>query len=236
MKRYCIGDVIVDIDVECERLERLGKPYEVDVDGPPNMRVIITKEMLDDMHKEYNYLTRDEVAYLASGALFNRRITAFNGLMLHSSAIAMDGRAYLFSAHSGTGKSTHTGLWKQVFGDRVTYINDDKPIIRKIDGKFYAYGTPWSGKTDLNTNIKVPLAAIVFIERGDTNSITPIDPAKEAVAVPMLEQTPRPRTPQLLAAMLNTADDLLLNTPLFKLRCNISEDAVYTSYNTLKNC
>ena len=50
MKRYCIGDVIVDIDVECERLERLGKPYEVDVDGPPNMRVIITKEMLDDMH------------------------------------------------------------------------------------------------------------------------------------------------------------------------------------------
>ncbi|MBQ5765349.1 MAG: hypothetical protein IIW03_04325 [Clostridia bacterium] len=236
MKRYCIGDVIVDIDVECERLERLGKPYEVDVDGPPNMRVIITKEMLDDMHKEYNYLTRDEVAYLASGALFNRRITAFNGLMLHSSAIAMDGRAYLFSAHSGTGKSTHTGLWKQVFGDRVTYINDDKPIIRKIDGKFYAYGTPWSGKTDLNTNIKVPLAAIVFIERGDTNSITPIDPAKEAVAVPMLEQTPRPRTPQLLAAMLNTADDLLLNTPLFKLHCNISEDAVYTSYNTLKNC
>lgn len=236
MKRYCIGDVIVDIDVECERLERLGKPYEVDVDGPPNMRVIITKEMLDDMHKEYNYLTRDEVAYLASGALFNRRITAFNGLMLHSSAIAMDGRAYLFSAHSGTGKSTHTSLWKQVFGDRVTYINDDKPIIRKIDGKFYAYGTPWSGKTDLNTNIKVPLAAIVFIERGDTNSITPIDPAKEAVAVPMLEQTPRPRTPQLLAAMLNTADDLLLNTPLFKLRCNISEDAVYTSYNTLKNC
>lgn len=236
MKRYCIGDIIVDIDVECERLERLGKPYETNVEGAPNMRVIISNQMLDDMHKEYNYLTRDEVAYLASGALFNRRLTAFNGLMLHSSAIEMDGRAYLFSANSGTGKSTHTGLWKQVFGDKVTYINDDKPIIRKIDGKFYVYGTPWSGKTDLNTNIKVPLAAIVFIERGETNSITPIDPAKEAVAVPMLEQTPRPRTPQLLAAMLSTADDLLLNTPLFKLRCNISEDAVYTSYNTLKNC
>ena len=236
MKRYCIGDIIVDIDVECERLERLGKPYETNTEGAPNMRIIISNEMLDDMHKEYNYLTRDEVAYLASGALFNRRLTAFNGLMLHSSAIEMDGRAYLFSAHSGTGKSTHTGLWKQVFGDKVTFINDDKPIIRKIDGKFYVYGTPWSGKTDLNTNIKVPLSAIVFIERGETNSITPIDPAKEAVAVPMLEQTPRPRTPVLLAAMLNTADDLLLNTPLFKLRCNISEDAVYTSYNTLKNC
>ncbi len=236
MKRYCIGDIIVDIDVECERLERLGKPYEVNTEGAPNMRVIIPNDMLDEMHKEYNYLTRDEVAYLASGAIFNRRLTAFNGLMLHSSAIEMDGRAYLFSANSGTGKSTHTGLWKKTFGDKVTYINDDKPIIRKIDGKFYVYGTPWSGKTDLNTNIKVPLAAIVFIERGVTNSIEPIDPAKEAVAVPMLEQTPRPRTPKLLEAMLNTADDLLTSTPLFRLRCNISEEAVYTSYNTLKNC
>ena len=233
MKRYCIGDVIVDIDVECERLERLGKPYEVDVDGPPNMRVIITKEMLDDMHKEYNYLTRDEVAYLASGALFNRRITAFNGLMLHSSAIAMDGWAYLFSAHSGTGKSTHTGLWKQVFGDRVTYINDDKPIIRKIDGKFYAYGTPWSGKTDLNQNVKYPLKAVVFLSRGEENTIKKMD----VINAVLNFSNQLPRTSSDRDVCLKSIDFIKqlykINIPVYDFKCNITDEAVEVAYNGL---
>lgn len=236
MKRYLIGNLIVDIDAECERLERLGRPYESNADGDADIKVVLTKETLDRLRGDHSYLSRDEVAYLATGSMFNRKLTAFNGLMLHSSAIAMDGRAYLFSADSGTGKSTHTGLWKKVFGDKVTHINDDKPIVRKIDGRFYAFGTPWSGKTDLNTNISAPVAAIVFIERGEVNSITPIDPQKESVAVALLEQTPRPRRIDLLESMLTTADELLTTTPIFKLRCNISDDAVYTSYNALKDC
>lgn len=236
MKRYMIGNLIVDIEAECERLLKLGVPYETDVTGDPDITVILKKETLDRLHNEYPYLSRDEVAYLATGSVFHRKLTAFAGLMLHSSAIEMDGRAYLFSADSGTGKSTHTGLWKQVFGDKVTYINDDKPIIRKIDGRFTVFGTPWSGKTDLNTNISAPLAAIIFIERGETNSIEPIDIKAEPVAIPMLEQTPRPKRSDLLEAMLKTADELLTTTPIFRLRCNISEDAVYTSYNALKNC
>lgn len=236
MKRYLIGDLLVDIQAECERLERLGKPYETNLEGKADITIEITKEFLDTLHQRYNYLTRDEVAYLATGSLFNRKLTAFNGLMLHSSAIAMDGKAYLFSAHSGTGKSTHTSLWKQVFGDKVTHINDDKPIVRKIDNKFMAFGTPWSGKTDLNSNISVPVAAIVFIERAKENSIRPVDPFKESMAVTLLEQVPRPKMPHLAESMLNTANELLTTVPIFKLSCNMSEDAVYTSYNVLKDC
>ncbi len=236
MKRYLIGNLIVDIDAPCQRLERLGKPYESNVTGDADISVILKEETLCSLHEKYPCLTRDEVAYLATGSIFNRKLTAFDGLMLHSSAIEMDGRAYLFSADSGTGKSTHTGLWKQVFGDKVTHINDDKPIIRKIDGKFIAFGTPWSGKTDLNSNISAPLAAIVFIERGETNSITPADAKKDQLAVRMLKQTPRPKRTDLLEAMLSTADELLTTVPIYKLKCDISEDAVYTSYNALKNC
>lgn len=236
MKRYIIGDLIVDIDATCERLAKLAKPYESNITGDADITITLTEETLDNLCAKYPYLSRDEIAYLATGSIFNRRLTAFNGLMLHSSAIEMDGKAYLFSADSGTGKSTHTGLWKQVFGDKVTHINDDKPIIRKIDGKFIAYGTPWSGKTDLNTNISAPVSAIVFIERGETNEISPADPLADNLAVRMLEQTPRPRRVDLLEAMLTTADELLTSVPIYKLKCNISEDAVYTSYNTLKNC
>lgn len=236
MKRYLIGDLVVDIDSSCERLARLGKQYETDRTGDADITVILTEEKLDELHNTYPYLTRDEVAYLATGSLFHRKLTLFEGLMLHSSCIEMDGRAYLFSADSGTGKSTHTGLWKKYFGDRVTYINDDKPIVRKIDGVYRAFGTPWSGKTDLNTNISAPVAAIVFIERGETNSIEPMDMVKDQVAVRFLEQTVRPKNFGLMDSMLKTADDLLTATPIFRLRCNISEEAVLTSYNCLKDC
>lgn len=236
MKRYLIGELVVDIDSSCERLARLGKPYETDRTGDADITVILTEDKLDELHNTYPYLKRDEVAYLATGSLFHRKLTRFDGLMLHSSCIAMDGRAYLFSADSGTGKSTHTGLWKQYFGDRVTYINDDKPIVRKIDGVYRAFGTPWSGKTDLNTNISAPVAAIVFIERGETNSIEPMDRVKDQVAVRFLEQTVRPKNFDLMDSMLQTADDLLTATPIFRLRCNISEDAVLTSYTCLKDC
>ena len=87
---------------------------------------------------------------------------------------AMDGQAYLFSADSGVGKSTHSRLWQQVFGDqRVTIINDDKPALRLRDGVWYVYGTPWSGKYGLNHNLCYPLAGICFLERSKTNKIVP---------------------------------------------------------------
>ncbi len=236
MKRYLLCNLIVDIDARCERLERLGKPYETDIEGKADITIVLPENILDELHKRYSYLSRDEVAFLATGTLFNYRITAFNGIMLHSSAIAMDGRAYLFTAHSGTGKSTHTSLWKEVFGDKVTYINDDKPVVRELDGKFFAFGTPWSGKTDLNNNICVPVAAVVFLERAEKNSIEAVDPFTQPIAIPLLEQVPRPKVPELAKAMLDTADRLVTTVPIFKLRCNMEKDAVYTSYNRLKDC
>ena len=73
----------------------------------------------------------------------------YDGFFFHSSALALDGEGYLFTALSGTGKSTHTRNWRKLFGERVTMINDDKPIIRRIDGRFFVCGTPWMGKSDI---------------------------------------------------------------------------------------
>ncbi len=235
MKRYLIGDLVVDIEADCKRLSRLGVPYETDKPGKADITVVLKDKTLDILCERYTELTRDEVAYLATGTLFYRDLPNFDGIMLHSSAIAMDDRGYVFSAHSGTGKSTHTGLWKKVFGDKVKYVNDDKPLIRKIKGEYILYGTPWSGKTDLNNNISVPLKGIVFIERGEENSIYPMDVKKENAATLLLEQTVRPETAEKTLAMLSIADDVLSTVPVFRLRCNMSDEAVCTSYNALKD-
>ena len=83
----------------------------------------------------------------------------------------MDGAAYLFTAPSGTGKSTHTRLWREVFGDRVWMINDDKPMLRISENLVTAYGTPWNGKHHISRNASAPLKAIVQLNRGKENII-----------------------------------------------------------------
>lgn len=90
---------------------------------------------------------------------------------VHGSTVAVDGRGYLFTAPSGTGKSTHTRLWIQQFGSRTTMVNDDRPFLEMTGSGVLAHGCPWSGKHGLDTNISVPLAGICLLERGSVNKI-----------------------------------------------------------------
>ncbi len=173
-------------------------------------------------------LTRDECYYVYMGEGFYRRLLDFDGLLLHSSCIEKDGEAYLFSARSGTGKSTHTHLWMQTFGD-VRMINDDKPAVRKIGDRFYACGTPFSGKNDESSNVCVPIRAIVFLQRAKENRIERLDPA---AAIPLfLSQTIRPSTEEYMTKALSLLDGILKSVPVFMLYCNISEQAVHTAYD-----
>ena len=131
-------------------------------------------------------LSENSLAYLESGRQFLVRLMDFGGFYLHSSSVVYEGRGYLFSADSGTGKSTHTKIWQQVFGERAQIFNDDKPALRCIDGKWYAYGTPWCGKDGINLNAKVPLAGICFLKQGRENSIRRLSPP-EAFAMCMAQ-------------------------------------------------
>lgn len=93
------------------------------------------------------------------------------------SAVALDGQAYLFTAPSGTGKSTHTRLWREVFGERAVMVNDDKPLIQVREDAIYVCGTPWNGKHNLDSNQKVPIKGICLLERGTVNHIETISAA-----------------------------------------------------------
>ena len=106
-------------------------------------------------------------------------------LLLHGSALAVDGNGYLFTAHSGTGKSTHTRYWQQLFGTRMVMVNDDKPFVTLSADGVILHGSPWSGKHGLDCNLSVPLRGICLLERGSENRIQRILPGE---MLPMVQK------------------------------------------------
>ncbi len=232
MERFYIAGL--QVDMNCPQglmYDRSRKYLGGDSEKKADITVDLTEAFTAEKHKKFPQLTLDECRYVWSGELFYTKLLEFDGLLLHSSAAEKDGRAYLFSAKSGTGKSTHTHLW-QKYLDNVSIINDDKPAVRKINGKFYACGTPFSGKNDESENRLVPVRAIVFIERAADNSIEPITP-KEAIPL-FMSQTVRPYGAENMSKMLSTLSEILTQIPVFKLKCNISEEAVRVSYGGIE--
>lgn len=156
---------------------------------------------------------------------------AWDTLMFHGSAIAADGFCYLFTAPSGTGKSTHARLWRKLLGDRARMINDDKPLLHVGEDEIRVYGTPWNGKHALGENSSAPLRAICFLERAAENSIRRV--TWDEVLFQMIGQIYRPRTTEALARTMVLADRLCARTPLYRLACNMEPDAARLSFETM---
>lgn len=136
-------------------------------------------------------------------------LSCYHIFPFHGSAIAADGAGYLFTADTGTGKSTHTRLWRQLLGERAVMINDDKPFLQITEDGAVVHGTPWSGKHGLDTNIAVPLRGICLLERGKEDWIRRISPEE---AMPQLRKQAGGADPRLL-------DRLGETVPLWHLRC-----------------
>jgi len=154
-----------------------------------------------------------------------------NILLFHGSAIAVDGQGYLFTAHSGTGKSTHTRLWRQVFGDRAVMVNDDKPFLEINPDGVWLHGSPWSGKHGLDANICVPLKGICILERGKENRIRS---AAIEEALPMLrKQAYEPLAKNSHSVFLSLVDALSRQVPLWKLSCNKEPQAALTAWEAM---
>lgn len=144
--------------------------------------------------------------------LFDRDI-----LLLHGSAVAVDGKGYLFTARSGTGKSTHTRLWRELFGPRAVMINDDKPFVRLSPEGVTIFGSPWSGKHGLDSNISVPLQGICLLARGEENRILP---ASGAQLLPLLrKQGYCPLDPQKQSRFLHLTQTLADTVALWQMDC-----------------
>ena len=210
---------------------------------PTDMTVKITGEDIEYVHrkseqediKEGIPVRHFDDDYLESLAIYRKiaeHMPSYDTFLFHGSCIAVDGQGYLFTAKSGTGKSTHTGLWKKLLGERVVYVNDDKPLIKvNPDGDLTVYGTPWAGKHNLSCNISVPLKAICILERNAENTIVEITKSE---AYPMLlQQVYRPADQDAMRKTLSLIDRMQVR--LYRLCCNMDICAAELSYGVMSN-
>ncbi|MBQ3124646.1 MAG: hypothetical protein IJC09_04400 [Clostridia bacterium] len=229
--KYNIADIIVDFDVQYPRLKRQIEDYKYDGDRKTNVKIRFEDQFFKGRLIDFPHLDCDTIEYMFLGAEYYTALVHFNGMMLHSSCVVYDGKAYLFSAPSGTGKSTHTQLWLKRFPGSYI-LNDDKPAIRITENGIYAYGTPFSGKTDLNVNTGVPIGGICVIERSETNKIETL-PTDEAL-FSIMNQTVRPSKEDEMDKMLDTLDKVVSNVPVYRLSCNMELSAAEVAYNGMK--
>lgn len=231
MPHYKVADITFEYTPMYKFLVDRMEKYKVADDSKLNFRMNIKEQRFMNFSQKYN-CSLEIAELLISGEVFYTYLLTQNGIMLHSSAIIYKGGAYLFSADSGTGKSTHTGIWQRVFGeDIVQILNDDKPAIRIIDGKTFAYGTPWSGKHDISINTSVPLKAIVFLERSENNWIRPAT-SKEAVNG-FMPQTTSKLSNKYINCLFEMLDKVLKIVPIYKMGCNMEDEAAIMAEKAL---
>ncbi len=234
MKFYSIADIIVSYDAKYDMLKKRSEPYRCDDAKCALLTVSLDYDELEKSLPQYPLLDIESLEYMTVGSRFYTALIDNGGFLLHASAVVVDGVAYCFSAPSGTGKSTHTSLWLKEFADRGAYIiNDDKPAIKLVDGVPMVYGTPFSGKYDISVNTSVPLKALCFIERSDTNSISTVTPLKAATMI--LDQTIRPSDEALMDKLLKNLETVVMSVPSYVLSCNISSEAAIIAYNEMSD-
>lgn len=224
MPVYRIAELNIEMEPRyLETQERLA-PY-LNEDGAADFAVPLDEEGFAAFNAQSpypQYPDLNEGPYLYT-QICRRILGEYDGFFFHSSALALDGEGYLFTALSGTGKSTHTANWRRAFGDRVVMINDDKPIIRKIDGRFFVCGTPWMGKSDIGCNRIAPIRAIYVLQRGEENRAERVSPG--VVFKQLLEATLIPKTRENMAKLLSLFNELFCAVDLILLTCNKDEEA-----------
>lgn len=172
------------------------------------------------------FLERATIQRKIAFELLNR-----NTILLHGSTIGVDDAAYLFTAPCGTGKSTHTRFWRELFGPRAVMINDDKAFLHVTPSGVFAFGSPWSGKHGLNTNISLPLKGICFLRRGTENRIQPVEP--EEYRGELRHQTFIPDGIITQAKAFALVDMLMQNVRMWEMECTKDPEAALVSYNAM---
>lgn len=227
MKRYVIADLAVDMEVS-GRTEKQAAAYAAEANGPADITLNCDVRRVLELNPAIP--TEDMAEYLGTGMIFAQMLLGFYGTYLHASAVVLEDRAYLFSAPSGTGKSTHTEKWCRLFG--ATYLNDDKPALRYVDGHWKAYGTPWSGKHDLSEPRGVLLGGIAFVKRGEKNSIRRLS-AAEAIPEIMCQSLWRLPVHKAMDRQLELVEKLVCNIPVWELTCRNDDEAAWVSYQAM---
>lgn len=238
---YCIAEKCIEITSIHEDVQMLCRDYRCD--AAPDFSVAIQYKDID--WEREKSAAEDKLegvptrvysdGYLETLAVYRRiaeQMLTWDTMLFHGSVIAVDGVGYLFTAKSGTGKSTHTRLWRETFGERAMMVNDDKPLLKILPEGVTVFGTPWDGKHHLSNNISVPLKALCILQRSQENHIEQIK--KGDAYTMLLQQAYRPQDAAKLTKTLELIDRLAEKVSLYRLGCNREREAVQVAYNGMK--
>lgn len=232
MPKYLIADFIVEIEPKFEYLNNLCKPFLYIGDRAADFSAIPSEANLNSLYKRMaDGSALEQAEELATASLFIREIISHGAMLVHSSVLVYDNKAYLFTADSGVGKSTHTRMWLDKFGEKVHILNDDKPVVKIKNGVPLCCGTPFDGGSGIADNETVPVGAIIFIERSDTNFVTVPD-TKEIVQR-LYKSTVKFVNKSDGMSLLSNLDNLIRHTKFYVLHCNTDDSAVDVAYNNI---
>lgn len=239
-RKYKIADKVVKVTSIYAEVHEYCAEYLTD---EPSDYSVTTTQADIDFEREKS-AREDEIegipvrqfsdGYLEELAVYRKiavKMLDYDTILFHGSVVAVDGAGYLFTAKSGTGKSTHTKLWREYFGDKAIMVNDDKPLLHIAD-TVTAYGTPYNGKHRLGTNTSVPLKAICILTRAEENHIEPI--TREQAYTMLLQQVYRPADSILMMKTLTLVDSLADLVKLYRLGCNMDISAAQVAFEGMQ--
>ncbi len=228
---YDIADLRIDIRNEYPYTTRFCAAYLSD--DQQTASDILATVSVEDLEEEKKHSPNFPDGYIENICLYRSiclQLPQFNRMLLHAAILEYDGEAYAFLGKSGTGKSTHTGLWLQAL-EGAKIVNGDKPILKIDDNGVIAYGTPWMGKEGRGCNTKSPLKGLCFLEQAKENSIRRLSPAE--VTSKLFLQLLLPTEEEAAEKTLELADRLIATVPAWLLKCDISEAAAQCSFEEM---
>ncbi len=258
--RVTVADLEIDLLIDHPFVDRYFAAYRSQHTGKADITIPVTPQDVREEKARYpkeqpatpsvdlDALSEAEkTAYLQRKALLEsgyyatvyilrklaEKLYPFDAFLLHASAICVDGEAVLFCAQSGTGKTTHSRMWENRFGERFFYINGDKPILRKQNGVWRVFGTPWAGKEGYGRNTSAPLHAICLLKRGKENEIHPI--SKSDAFFGLMNQILHPEQEEDAMRALDLLQEAIAQSKNFELYCNLDPDAARVASEAILN-
>ena len=231
MEKFVVDIANLNIVINCkyDYTKRFCSDYLTDDDA--DFSVTVSE---DEIKKEIEISQYNPSPPYAESICAYREIAEklpyYDRCVFHGAVISYDNKGYIFTAPSGTGKTTHIRLW-QKYLDGVEIVNGDKPVLHITEEDVTAYATPYAGKEGYENHTSVELSGICLIEQAKENSIRRMEVSECLMRIMM--QMYKPFDTAGTVKTLDMLDRLLRNIPVYLLSCDISEQAVRCSFEAM---
>ena len=226
-----LADLSVKINANYDFCEKMCKDYIQNDLTEYDIVASVTDDMIKAEQSAGEKVSDQSAEFACIYRCIANELPRFSRAVFHGAAITYKDEGVLFTAKSGTGKTTHIKLWRETFGTDVKIVNGDKPIIKAEKGSITVYGTPWAGKENWQKNRSAPLKAVCVLARGDENRIERLSMGQSINE--LMHQIYMPQGAETIRLTLGILDEIIKSVPVYKLYCNISSKAAKLSFKTI---